>query len=205
MKKIIALAVALVSFGALAHDHEGEHEHKHMVSVSGWENDIQDRSVDLTWASNDKDAEEEVTNYAFNYAYAIAPAWQIGGKFKMYTQELNGNVVGKGDESTTYGVFGIYNFAGRLSNTNYLSVGYDMTETEDSVAVGKNDTETNTWNVEFGHRFSLGHLWSMDFNWSPSIMLSQSSIEDEGAPGTKDDEYDSTVVQLNVLKVDILF
>ena len=199
--KILALAIALVSFGAIADEH-----HKHMVTISGWESgNVQDRSIDFGMSSNDKKNEEEVRNVALNYAYAITNSWQIGAKFKSYLEESNNKTVSGGD-STTYGVFGIYNFAGKLTDTNYLSLGYDMQENEDSDASGalKDSSEVNTWTLEFGHRFSLGHLWNMDFNWSPSIEVSRATTEDDAVIGS-DDEFVTTAVGFNVLKVDILF
>lgn len=199
MKKFIAILAAVVSFGAIASDHD----HKHMVTISGWEDartaDM-NRSLDFNWSTGGSSHNTQKA-VALNYAYAINGTWQVGAEYGMWDQERSAKET---IEATRWGLFAIYNFKGQLHNTNYLSLKYSMlTKEEDNAAgVKSTDDETSTWTLEFGHRFSLGHLWGMDFNWSPSLSVSVADTEENVAPKT---DYSVTSAQINLLKVDVLF
>lgn len=194
MKKFIALAVALVSLGAIAQ------EHKHMVTLSGYEHDTEARSLDLTYSKDDADKESKTQNIALNYAYALNGSWQIGANFKKFTEEFDGDK--EAGSYTSYGLKVIYNFAGKLTDTNYLALGYDMAKYKDDAApaISQDDDKSNTISLEFGHRFSLGTLWGMNFNWSPSVVLAQESYDPDAG-----DKVKTTFFTVNVLKVDVLF
>lgn len=200
MKKFIAIAAALVSFGAFADHHM---ENRHMVTVSGWENardNTLNRSVDFNWSTGGTSHNTQ-KSIALNYAYALNGSWQIGGEYAMLDQEGSQKAT---TEASRWGVFGIYNFKGQLHNTNYLALKYSMYQREEDSAAGakSTDTETDTWTLEFGHRFSLGTLWGMNYNWSPSISAAVAGTDNNIAPKT---ESSTTTVTLNVLKVDVLF
>jgi hypothetical protein len=199
MKKFIAIAAALVSFGAFADHHM---ENRHMVTLSGWENARDNtlaRSIDL-YHTNGGESHDTTRSIALNYAYAITGAWQVGAEYAMWDKDGSAKAT---EERSRYGVFAIYNFKGQLHNTNYLGLKYSMSEAEDKNSSGtkSTDSEGTAWTLEFGHRFSLGNLWGMNFNWSPSISAEFSDAEDNL---TKKDSS-STEVALNVLKVDVLF
>jgi long-subunit fatty acid transport protein len=202
MKKFIVLAVAALSMNAFAQ--------KHMVTLSGYETgDQTDRSLDFGYGKNDADAEVKVQNIALNYAYALNDQWQVGGVYKNYKATVDGDVVAGSNGSTTMGLQAIYNFSG-LTNSNYIALGYQIQTLEESDVEseagandeGDDDDKTTTISLEFGHRFSLGNLWGMNFNYSPSAVLSQSTL-DPAASGS--DEVKTTAVTLNFVKFDVLF
>lgn len=208
MKKFIALAVALVSLSAVAHNHD-HGDYKHMVTLGGYEGDRTERTLDFYWSSDDAKNEKASQNIALNYAYAITQSWQVGGLYKNYEVTTNDKVIQDNQGYNAFGLFVIYNFAGKLTDTNWLKLGYTMKNFEESdlqedlvTAAGDDDDKLNTISLEFGHRFSLGHLWSMDFNWSPSIEVSRATNE-PAASGS--DDVQTTSVALNVLRVDVLF
>lgn len=201
MKKFIAIAAALVSFGAFADHHM---ENRHMVTLSGWEDaatsDL-NRSLDIGYNHTGGASHSTRRNIALNYAYAINGMWQVGGEYAMWNSEGANKA---STDSMRYGIFAIYNFKGQLHNTNYLGLKYSMMnkEVEDNTGT-TSDADTTMWTLEFGHRFSLGTLWGMNYNWSPSISVTKSDLEDDKKSPKED--YSSTNVALNVLKVDILF
>lgn len=201
MKKFIAIAAALVSFGAFADHHM---ENRHMVTISGWEDARSaslNRSIDFNWATGGS-THNTNKSIALNYAYSLTGAWQVGAEYAMYDKEGQAKAT---EDSTRYGVFAIYNFKGQTHNTNYLGLKYSMLtqETEGTAGNKTQDDEMNTWTLEFGHRFSLGNLWGMNFNWSPSLSVAVSDVDTDN--GTTKSDYSMTSAQLNVLKVDVLF
>ena len=196
MKKFIAIAAALVSFGAFAQ------ENRHMVTLSGYENDRDatlGRSLDIYHTNGGSD-HDTTRSLALNYAYALNGSWQVGVDYAMWDKEGEAKET---EESTRYGIFAIYNFAGKLTDTNYLALKYSMLESEGKSTAGAKDedSESNVWGLEFGHRFSLGNLWGMNFNWSPSLAVAIADNEDNFAK----EDSSTTQVTLNVLKVDVLF
>jgi hypothetical protein len=195
MKKFIVAAIALVSMSAFA-DHTG----RHMVTISGWEDtsNVTSRSLDINYSNS---AGVKTENLALNYAYAFTDAWQVGVNYKKFKKTTQGDVAAAGDDTQSYGIQVIYNFAGQLIDTNYLALHYDMAKSKDSKAsAASNETKSNTWALEFGHRFSLGTLWSMNFNWSPSLTVGVQNTDPDAGSKTS-----NTYGQLNVLKVDVIF
>ena len=204
MKKFIVLAVAALSMNAFA-----DHHQKHMVSLSGYEGgnaNAQDRSLDFSYSKDDADSEVKSQNIALNYAYAFNDQWQAGVVYKRFKKTTDGDIGNSGDDSTTMGLKAIYNFNG-LTNSNYLALGYQITKVEeDETPTAQDDaTETKVISLEFGHRFSLGNLWGMNFNYSPSVTVAQSTLEDDAPAVTADDEVKTTSVTLNFVKFDVLF
>ncbi len=202
MKKFIVLAVAALSMNAFAA--------KHMVSLYGYEGgNTTDRSLDFTNSAggeyNTVNDRVETRNLALNYAYAINDTYQVGAVYKNYNKQTNGDIGAAGDKSTTMGLYAIYNFAGQLSDTNYLALGYSVYNAEDSdagAATVEDDVKTNTWSVDFGHRFSMGTVWGMNFNYSPSasVQVSKTTHGDDAK-----DDLSSTSLTLNFVKFDVLF
>lgn len=192
---LLCAVVALTSLTAFAQ--------KSMVTLSGYETgDRQDRSVDFTNATGTEDGDRlNLSNFAINYAYAVTDTFQVGANFKKYKLETNGDVDAAGDESTSVGVQVIYNFAHKLTDTCYAALHFDMLNSKDSQ--GNDDAfKTNTLGLEYGHRFLLGKLGGMHFNYSPSATLafSKTSPDASGA-----DDFSTTVVSLNFVKFDLLF
>jgi hypothetical protein len=202
MKKFLAIVVALSSISAFAQ--------RHMVTLSGYENDRQDRSLDLYNAfggANGPAANARTRNIALNYAFAVTNFLQVGALYKNYENTIGGDQSADDQSSTTMGLFVIYNFAHRLTDTNYLGLKYttqkfkesDVAEVGDA---GDDDDKLDTWSLEFGHRFSLGTLWNMNFNFSPSVELAFAKF----APAESGrDDSSTTEFRLNVIKFDVLF
>lgn len=195
MKTLLAIVVLATSVSAFAQ--------KHMVTLTGYETgERTDRSLDFAHSNGGNGANKEnESNIALNYAYAVTDAWQVGASYKKYKLETGGEVATVGDESETIGLQVIYNIAGRLTDTSYVAVHYDMNELEDSQGA-KDGSETNIWGLEFGHRFLLGKLAGMDFNYSPSATASVANT-DFNASGS--DEASTTSVTINFVKFDVLF
>lgn len=196
MKKLIALAIALVSFSALA-------DNRHMVTLSGYETgDRQDRSLDFT-NSTGGSTRDLTRNIALNYAYGITDSLQIGFNYKnfKYTQGGQTQTNTNGLQSNhTYGLQVIYNFAHRLYDTSYAAVHYDMQKFTESNGAGGDADKVNTWSFEAGHRFSIGTIWGMNFNYSPSATLSFAKTSADTG-----NDSSTTNFTLNFVKFDVLF
>ncbi len=193
MKKLLVGFIALTSVSAFAS--------KSMVTLSGFENDRggeQERSLDL-YHSNGGNTHNTERNLALNYAYAIVPAVQLGVDYANYMQEGADKAETKANR---WGLFAIYNFAGQLSDTHYVGLKYSMakTQTDDSAGDETADDKTNAWTLEGGHRFSLGTLWGMNYNWSPSLQVAITNTDPKVG-----EKASTTEFKLNVLKVDVLF
>lgn len=187
MKKLLVGLLTLTSLSAFAQ--------RHMVTLEGYEDDRSDntRSLDLYRSHGGNSGSgnhENTTSYAFNYAFAITGAWQAGALYRNVEEEVSDT------DSETWGVFGIYNFSHQVTDTHYLALKYEMQENE----AAANKSETDTWSLEFGHRFTLGTIWSMNYSWSPSLELAFAKTDPKSG-----DDYGMTTWKLNVLKVDVLF
>ena len=187
MKMFLVLAVAVLSMSAFAS--------KSMVTLSGYEGGApENKSLDFSNITGSRAPHNTTTNLALNYAYAVTDSVQVGAKYKNFRKEDSGSVVG--NSSKTLGLQVIYNFAGQLSDTNYAAVQYD-TQT-----VTQSNDKTNTWTAEFGHRFSMGTVWGMNFNYSPSASLAFAKTA-PAASGA--DDSSTTSVSLNFVKFDVVF
>jgi len=200
MKKIIAIAIASLSMNAMAAG-------KSMVTLSGYETGSNDngqnnRSLDFSSSTGNRDsANVSTTNLALNYAYAVTDSVQVGLNYKNFNKKTSGDVKEVGDKSNTMGLQAIYNFDHKLTDTCYAAVHYDLTKNEESQGNDK-ATKTNTWGFEYGHRFSLGNLWGMNVNYSPSATLAFAKTASD-ASGT--DDVSTTNVSLNFVKFDVIF
>ncbi len=198
MKKFIVLAVAALSMNAFAS--------KHMVSLYGYEGgNTTDRSLDFTNSTGDNSSNEniETRNIALNYAYEVVSGIQVGAVYKSFNEKTDGDLAVAGDKTTTMGLGVIYNFAGQLNDTNYAALTYTTVNAEESdVGPGNDGSKTNVWSVDFGHRFSLGTVWGMNFNYSPSASLqfAKTSYDASGS-----DDTATTSVTVNFVKFDVLF
>lgn len=192
MKKILVGFLALASVSAFAQ--------KHMVQLSGYEDartSSMNRSLDL-YNTSGGTAHNTTTSIALNYAYAFTNSFQLGAEYRSFKSE---GAAKAETENMRYGIFGIWNFAGRLTDTTYVGLKYTMGDSEVTDATGaKSEADNMTLSAELGHRFTLGTLWGMTYNWSPSLELGVVGIDPK-----KGDESSQTEFKLNVLKVDVLF
>ena len=195
MKKFIVLAVAALSMNAFAS--------KSMVTLSGFDTgDSQDRSLDFSNSTGGSDNAVE-RNTALNYAYSVTDAIQVGAEYHSFTNTAGGDIADPGDKYVGMGLKVIYNFANQTADTNYLAVGYNTTKSEDSETAGDDEFKLNTWSVDFGHRFSLGTIWGMNFNYSPSATLAFSKVVASDSDVVTEESH--TEVSVNFVKFDVLF
>lgn len=210
MKKNFVILCLLFSAQAFAQ--------KSMVTLTGFDTGNQaDRSINFTNSHGGSDNSKE-RNLNLNYAYAITNAFQIGFDYTNYKKTSGGDIVSHGDSYTGYGIKAIYNFSHRLYDTTYVSVGYGILNFDDSDETFdfgngngevdfKRDADTDYWTFELGHRFSLGTIWGMNFNYSPAVSLSFShtDIKVKATDVNIKDEESFTNVSLNLVKFDVLF
>lgn len=207
MKKIIYGLVAFISMSAFAQ--------RSMVILEGYESgNATDRSVDFS-RSNGGTENSKATNLALNYAFAITNAIQLGASFGSYESTDGGDVLESGNKYRKLGLYAVYNFSQRLTDTTYLSVGYSVLDSEDSDAIydtdgdGTEDTDlddnfkVSTWEIRLGHRFSLGNLGGMNFNYSPSVDLTFNTLK--FASDLESSNQSNTSLTLNIVKFDVLF
>jgi hypothetical protein len=205
MKKLLCAVIALTSVSAFAQ--------KSMVTLSGYETgDRQDRSLDFTNVTGGS-GHDNTSNLAINYAYAVTDALQVGVLYKKFKatsgDDLQLSDDGRGGDQTTMGVQVIWNFANKLTDTSYVAVHYDMLNSKetdldsDGNDIADNDFKTNTLGLEYGHRFSLGTLGGMNFNYSPSATLAFAKTN--GGDTDVIDDQSTTSVTLNFVKFDVLF
>jgi hypothetical protein len=192
MKKLLVVAIAaLVTTSAFAQ--------KSMVRMYGWDSGSRASSFDVSTKSNDADSKTDTTNIAINYAYAITDAFQLGLTYKSYTGEVAGTDVDK----TTTGLSAYYNIDGKVNDTCYVALHYNMTawgEAEGTDAA-KDDAQTDIV-LEYGHRFAVGSAWGLNLAFSPSVMYTMSTFAPD-ADGS--DDVASTALAWNFLKFDVLF
>jgi hypothetical protein len=196
MKMLLCAVVALTSLTAFAQ--------KSMVTLSGYETgDHADRSLDFSNKSGNEGTDRvNQSNFAINYAYAVTDTFQVGASYKKHKHETDGDIAEAGDDSSTIGLQVIYNFAHRLTDTCYAALHYDMTNSKDSEFDSTDDgSKTKTLGLEYGHRFLLGKLGGMHFNYSPSATLAFGKTSPDGSG----DDTSTTTVSLNFVKFDLLF
>ncbi len=193
MKKFIVLAIAALSLNAFA-----DHHQKSMVTLSGYEGGQSDRSVDLGNLTGGNGANKHgISNIALNYAYTLTDTIQVGASYKNFRQEIGGQVDSQDITSAkTFGLQAIYNFAGKLTDTSYAALHYDMKTTTAS------NNKTNTWGVEYGHRFNMGTVMGLNFNYSPSATI---AVAKTTAAASGVDDSSTTNFSLNFVKFDVLF
>jgi hypothetical protein len=193
MKKLIIGIITLTSVSAFAQ--------KHMVQLSGYEDGRGaelNRSLDL-YNTSGGTTHNTTTSIALNYAYAFTSALQLGAEFRSYNSEMSRKAE---DKAMEYGVFGIWNFANRLTDTTYVGLKYlvGTRETRDEDGNKDADDDSMTLQAEVGHRFTLGDLWGMTYNWSPSFTLGMIGVDPQKKGYATRVEF-----AFNVLKVDVLF
>jgi putative salt-induced outer membrane protein YdiY len=183
MKTILAAVVTLVMTSAFAH----EGNHKHMITFDNLESNVtNDRSFDISFADSEDDSagtENNSSNVALNYTYAINGAWQVGGAYQN-----NGT-------KTMTGVHAFYNLDGKVMNTCFVGVHYKMTD------IKATEDEATTIALEYGHRFAVGSWMGLHLAFSPSVSYSMTSTDIDADDSTDKD----SALAWNFLKFDVLF
>ena len=209
MKNCFLFSLLFISMSAFAQ--------KSMITLEGFETgDQSDRSVNFS-DSHGGPTNDKYTDIAFNYAYAITDFIQLGLSFRTHKETSGGDVAAAGDKYSAYGVKAIYNFAGKLVDTNYMSLEYvkgsfsksDFVYDTDGDNVGDsklNDKfSVDSFHVQFGHRFSLGNIWNLNFNYSPAVELTFTKISFADSDLADIGDGSNTSVQVVPVKFDVIF
>jgi len=179
MKNLLVAVVALVMTSAFAH----EGNHRNMVTFSGFNDAGASETFDLSYTENENDQND--TNIALNYTYAITGTWMVGASY-LNTKTNDTNESG-------YGVHGYYNLDGRTHDTCYVGLAYAVKE-------NAAETKTRDINVSYGHRFSVGMWKDLHLQFSPSVSYNMSNEEPETG-----EEIDTNSIAWNFIKFDLLF
>ena len=169
MKKLIALVAMTMTVSAFADHHDGG---MNMVRLDGCFDgrcDTLDFNMSTaTDENNDGAAEESNQTIALNYARSFG-AFGAGLTYVSVNNTTDGDIAAVGDSSTTIGLSGYYNMAGHWANTSFFALHYHMTTNDDNDATDDSGNSQTDIILEYGHRVSLGNVWGLNVNWSPSV------------------------------------
>jgi hypothetical protein len=196
MKKLLVAVVALSTVSAFAG--------KSMVRLDGCF-DGQCDSLDFgsstskAGASGSKEVKKQTIN--LNYAYAFTDTFGAGLTYKSKNNTTGGDVMAAGDEATTTGISLYWNKDGMWSDSCFAALHYDMIDNKDSKGA-KDGSEGTNITLEYGHRYSLGNLMGVNWNWAPSATYAMGTSKGN-ASGSKDDK--TTALALNVANFAVSF
>jgi len=193
MKKLLVALVALTTVSAFAGNS--------MVRLDGCFDGTCD-TLDFDMASDDADAKSESQTIAFNYAMAFAGNYGAGLTFAQSTETTDGDVMTVGDKSQTVGVSFYWNKDGSWSDSCFAALHYNMTSNDDTEATTDSGNKNTDIVLEYGHRFKIGSVMGLDWNWAPSVSYTM------GTKVYNDDSKDdlkSTSLSLNVANVAVSF
>jgi hypothetical protein len=197
MKKIFMAVLAFASVASYAHNHDS----KHMVRFYGFDADESGvQSFDVSFKTEDNGTTKSSSNnVSLNYAYAVTNAIQVGVTYhNNQNSDGNKNMMG----GSVY-----YNTAGKLTDTCYFALHYNVTTDQQLSAtqIAANEKEIDIFDtiIEYGHRFSIGSAWGMHLTYAPSVAYKMTKQEQE----KNDEDYttDTTSLTWNFLKFDLLF
>ncbi len=192
---------------------------KHMIKISpiGLGGDA---SVEGLQSDNDSkynNATYWIHNISLNYAFLIAPRWQLGAYYKasenkqVFDRKGTGKTTSKRN-TTSFGAFIIYNFSPELVSCYYLGlttgrynqeeqVSLDFAQDEGKVALEFDDDGEN-YGLFVGKRFSLKILGIKNISYSPQLTFFYNThgkdLRDQGLRKGKG-------LSIEPLKLDILF
>lgn len=213
MFKMLALLTLVVSLNVVATENP-----KHMVIFgnnfsAGWSGSSSSADVDSSLGIDELNIGNG--NFKLNYAYTVAPKFQIGIDLdsELDTSETKANAGGKiksEESASSILLFGIFNFSENLNDSFYLGAGFGKgwfkDETKDSTGGSTTSVESeydaDILFATFGKRFNLKFMGIENLTYSPSILLSKQTIggdlEDAGVNSI-------TTFQLDIIKFDLLF
>jgi hypothetical protein len=192
MKKLLVAVLALTTMSAFAGNS--------MVKMNGCFDNGQCENLNLQSWSDDADKKTEVTNIAFNYAMSFAGNWGAGLTYISNSKKLDGDAATVGDVTNTIGLSGYWNKDGSWDNSCFAAVHYDMVTNDDTATKDSGD-KTTVITLEYGHRFMLGTVAGINFNWAPSVTYAMSTKVANG----DDDDYKTTNLSLNMANVAATF
>lgn len=191
MKKLLVAILALTTVSAFAGNS--------MVRLDGCF-DGQCDSLDFSQTSDSiestaADDDEKSQNLAINYAMSFAGNWGAGITYKQRSETVDGDVTSVDDNYTTTGLSFYWNKDGSWDDSCFAALHYSMTQHKETDATGDDDHKDTDITLEYGHRYKLGSLMGVNWNWSPSVsyMMSTDSYED--------DDDKATALMLNVANV----
>ena len=178
MKKLLIALVALtMTASAFAHGHS-------MVKLNFCFDGTCD-NLNLGMSNDDtKDAEVKTQNIALNYAMAFGGNFGAGLTYITSDKTTDGDVTTVGDKYNTIGLSFYWNKDGSFSDSCFAALHYDMKTTDDRADKDNNNdgdtTDTGesgkdsghkntTITLEYGHRYNLGKLMGVNWNYSPSV------------------------------------
>jgi hypothetical protein len=191
MKTILAVA-AVLSFGTVyaqttdgsgdeslfniaPQEEQAEEGQRHMVEFNAESIPSLIYSIERSKAKGTSGDTESGSNISLNYAYAIHPNVQVGGKFNFFNGVFANNDVERMDVQAS----GWFNTkAGDLANSPYVSVslgtGYAQT-------FGSNGGRDDLWlgSLSFGKRFGLDRIGVKHISWTPELaFVTENSTND---------------------------
>lgn len=188
MKKLLVAVLAMASVSAFAQ--------KHMVRFSGIGSHDGAGDVNVSFDNTENAAgETSSTEIALNYAYTIAPMWQIGVGDDYLNDASN--------TRTLWTVSGYYNFATDLANAYYVGLHYTFAQVDSGAVNGAGeDDDYSAITVEAGKRFALGSWQGFNLTYAPNVTYGMAKVAFD-APGVDDTKDNS--LNWNFLKFDVLF
>jgi hypothetical protein len=199
MKKLLVGLLTLTTATGFA---AGEH----MIKLDGCADGTCD-SLDFDMQSNDADSKVESQNIALNYAYSWG-TWGAGLTYKNSFSETDGEAQDEGDRQQTVGVSFYWNKDGAWDNSCFAALHYDMTTygDYDSDNNGEENDDTGAditvTTVEFGHRYTLGKMMGMNWNYVPSVSYAMTK---KAPAASGSDDINTTNLTLNVANFAVTF
>lgn len=202
MKKLLVAVLALTTMSAFAGNS--------MIKLDGCFDGTCD-TLDFNMAGDDvEDAEASSMNLALNYAMAFGGNYGAGITFAKSTKTTDGDMVvgNESDNAQTIGLSFYWNKDGSWDDSCFAAFHYNMVSWADAdVTAGGADsedsgTEATQIGLEFGHRYKLGSLMGVNWNWTPSVSYTMTASEGN-ADGS--DTVNSTDLTINVANMAVTF
>lgn len=202
MKKLLVAVLALTTLSAFAGNS--------MIKLDGCFDGTCD-TLDFDMGGNDvSDAESKTQTIAFNYAMAFAGNYGAGITYVTKSQTTDGDIAAFTDSegammnSNTIGLSFYWNKDGSWDDSCFGALHYNMTTLEDHD--GTNGTDSGSKNtdivLELGHRFKLGTLGGMTWNWAPSASYTMGTLVSNNSDA---DDVKSTSLSINAANIAMTF
>lgn len=202
MKKLLVAILALTTASAFAGNS--------MIRLDGCFDGTCD-TLDFDMFSDDvEDSEAATQNLALNYAMAFGGNWGAGLTYKSNTSTTDGDKADPTysagetnyDNSNSIIISGYYNIDGAWDDSCFVGLHYGMTTVEDGDATDDSGWKATSITLEYGHRYKLGSLMGVNWNWAPSVSYDMTTA----TPNADDsDDIKTTNLTLNVANVAVTF
>ncbi len=196
MKKLLVAILALTTASAFAGNS--------MIRLDGCFDGTCD-TLDFDMYSDDvKDSETKTQNLALNYAMSFAGNWGAGLTFAQESKTTDGDISSSNQENNHQAITisGYYNMDGAWDDSCFVGLHYTMDTVEDHDTTDDSGWKDTTIGLEFGHRYKLGSLVGVNWNWAPSVsynMTTRAFNNDDA------DDVKATNLTLNVANVAVTF